>query len=69
MSKNVRNYREFMARKRNHPDKLTDVFNNLFIRRDAVIHGIMDTTRSIRNVSEKMFCLCEDDFILSIITV
>ena len=58
-----------MGRKTSHLGNLTDVFNNLLIPSDAVMHHIADKTISILNASEKLTCTNEDDFILGTIIV
>ena len=69
MNKDVRSYREFIARRTSHLYNLTNVFNNLFIHSDGVIHHIVDKTSSLRDVPEKLTCMNEDGFILSTIIV
>ena len=45
-NKDVRNYREFLARKCGHIPNLIDVFNRLFIRSDPVLREIISQSQS-----------------------
>ncbi|CAF1096979.1 unnamed protein product [Didymodactylos carnosus] len=68
-NKDVRNYREFLARKIGHIPNLTDVFNRLFIRSDPVLRLIIDQSQSRRgkrtSLAQVTGSVNEDDALLS----
>ncbi len=69
-NKDVRNYREFLARKCGHIPNLTDVFNRLFIRSDPVLRHIIDRSQSKRgkrvsSLSTPASSVDEDEILLN----
>ena len=72
-NKDVRNYREFLARKCGHIPNLTDVFNRLFIRSDPLIRHIIVQSQPKREKRTSnvniLTTINEDDVLLSKILV
>ena len=72
-NKDVRNYREFLARKCGHIPNLTDVFNRLFTRSDPVLRHIIAQSQSKRRKRTSSMqmgaSVNEDDALLSKILV
>lgn len=72
-NKDVRNYREFLARKIGHIPNLTDVFNRLYIRSDPLLRHIIDESQSRKGKRTSSLQVTssvnEDDALLSKILV